>query len=245
MTQDEKITEAQTALLDGDLLRAEKLYREALLNEKNTLCALDGLGVLNCRRGDSAQGIQYFEEALQILHKESEPNPNGEATLLFHLGLLSCFMIQLYMAYEIWAILSLVLVTKMCDIGAYTIGKLLGRHKMTPGLSPGKTIEGAVGGILFACAGSWLWFNGVMPCFNAEHLTPLWGWLLFGITIALAGMVGDLAGSLIKRDSNMKDSGHAVPGFGGFLDIFDSLLIAAPAAYVFWAFGFVCPGNHL
>jgi tetratricopeptide (TPR) repeat protein len=87
MTQDEKITEAQTALLEGDLRRAEYLYQEALHDKKNILCALDGLGVLNCRRGDSARGIQYFEEALQFLRKESESNPNGEATLLFHLGL--------------------------------------------------------------------------------------------------------------------------------------------------------------
>ncbi|MDR0521751.1 MAG: phosphatidate cytidylyltransferase [Planctomycetaceae bacterium] len=171
-------------------------------------------------------------------------NLAGAVFAYAYLGLLSCFMIQLHMAYEIWAILSLVIVTKMCDVGAFTVGKLIGTHRMTPGLSPGKTFEGAVGGILFACAGSWFWFDIVLPYFDREKVTPFIGWVSFGMVVALTGMTGDLAGSLIKRDSRMKDSGHAVPGFGGVLDIFDSLLMAAPAAYVFWVFGFVCSGKH-
>ncbi len=172
-------------------------------------------------------------------------NLAGAVFATAYLGTLSCFTIQLHMAYEIWAILSLVIVTKMCDIGAFTIGKLFGRHKMTPGLSPGKTIEGAIGGIAFACFGAWFWFALILPKFTDAQPTPWLGWLSFGIVIALMGMVGDLGGSLIKRDSHMKDSGHSIPGFGGVLDVFDSLLMAAPAAYFFWAFGFVCPGKHL
>jgi phosphatidate cytidylyltransferase len=167
-------------------------------------------------------------------------NLAGAVFTFAYLGLLSCFMIQLHMAYGIGAILSLVIVTKMCDTGAYTFGKLFGRYRITPTLSPGKTLEGVVGGFLFACAGSWLWFSIVLSYFDKTQ-TPFFGWILFGLAVALAGMVGDLAGSLIKRDSQMKDSGRAVPGFGGVLDIFDSLLMAAPVAYVFWVFGFVCP----
>ena len=172
-------------------------------------------------------------------------NLAGAVFTFAYLGLLSCFMIQLHMAFGIWAILSLVVVTKMCDTGAFAFGKLFGRHRMTPGLSPGKTFEGAIGGLLFASAGSWFWFDVVLPYFAREMLTPFFGWLAFGFAVALTGMVGDLAGSLIKRDSQMKDSGHSVPGFGGVLDIFDSILMAAPVAYVFWVFGFVCPGRHL
>lgn len=178
-------------------------------------------------------------------------NLAGAVFAIAYLGLLSCFMIQLHMAYEIVAILSLVIVTKMCDIGAFTIGKMFGRHKMSPDLSPGKTIEGAVGGLLFACLGAWFWFVVVMPYYNSIKpgdevfpKTPVWGWLLFGIVVGLTGMAGDLAGSLIKRDSHMKDSGHLLPGFGGILDVFDSLLLAAPVAYFFWACGIVCPGYH-
>lgn len=169
-------------------------------------------------------------------------NLAGAVFTFAYIGLLSCFMIQLHMAYGIGAILSLVIVTKMCDTGAYTFGKLFGRYRITPALSPGKTLEGAVGGILFACAGSWFWFDVVLFSYFNKTTTPLPGWVLFGLAVALAGIVGDLAGSLIKRDSHMKDSGHAVPGFGGVLDIFDSLLMAAPVAYVFWVFGLVCPG---
>ena len=166
-------------------------------------------------------------------------NLAGAVFTFAYLGLLSCFMIQLHMAYGIWAILSLVVTTKMCDTGAFTFGKLFGRHRITPGLSPGKTLEGAIGGLLFACAGAWVWFDVVPPLFEKTVATPVFGWMLFGLAVALAGMVGDLAGSLIKRDSLMKDSGHSVPGFGGVLDIFDSILMAAPVAYVFWVFHFV------
>ena len=168
-------------------------------------------------------------------------NLAGAVFTFAYLGLLSCFMIQLYMAYGIGAILSLVVVTKMCDTGAYTFGKLFGRYRITPRLSPGKTLEGTIGGLVFACAGAWCWFDVMLPYFTGTS-TPFFGWVLFGLAVALTGMVGDLAGSLIKRDSNMKDSGQSIPGFGGVLDIFDSILMAAPVAYVFWVFGFVCPG---
>lgn len=169
-------------------------------------------------------------------------NLAGAVFVFAYLGLLSCFMIQLHMAYGIGAILSLVIVTKMCDTGAYTFGKLFGRYRITPRLSPGKTLEGAIGGIIFACAGAWFWFDVVLVSYFNQMKTPFFGWVFFGLAVALTGMVGDLAGSLIKRDSQMKDSGHAVPGFGGVLDIVDSLLMAAPVAYVFWVFRFVCSG---
>ena len=172
-------------------------------------------------------------------------NLAGAVFAFAYLGLLSCFIIQLHMAYGIGAVLSLVIVTKMCDTGAYTFGKLFGKYRITPSLSPGKTLEGVIGGFLFACASSWFWFDVILFYSFKEPDTPVLGWILFGLAVALAGMAGDLAGSLIKRDSQMKDSGHAVPGFGGVLDIFDSLLMAAPVAYVFWVFGFVCPGRNL
>jgi phosphatidate cytidylyltransferase len=167
-------------------------------------------------------------------------NLAGAVFAFAYLGLLSCFMIQLHMAYGIWAILSLVVVTKMCDTGAYAFGNLFGRYRITPSLSPGKTLEGAIGGLFFACVGAFFWFVVILPYFN-KNPSPFLGWMLFGLAVGLAGMVGDLAGSLIKRDSRMKDSGKSVPGFGGVLDIFDSILMAAPIAYVFWVFGFVRP----
>jgi len=178
-------------------------------------------------------------------------NLSGAVFAIAYLGLLSCYMIQLRMAYGLAAILSLVVTAKMCDVGAYTVGHLIGRHKMTPVLSPRKTIEGALGGILFCCAGTYLWFCIVLPIYDSFlgegtpfPKTSITGWIPFGIAVALAGMTGDLAGSLIKRDSQMKDSGNLLPGFGGILDVFDSLLMAAPVVYFFWACGIVCPGYY-
>ncbi|MGL6194266.1 MAG: phosphatidate cytidylyltransferase [Thermoguttaceae bacterium] len=185
------------------------------------------------------------------IHRYSKPggttvNLAGAVFAITYIGLLSCFIVQLRMAFGIAAVLSLVVVTKMCDTGAYTVGHLFGRHKMVPGISPGKTIEGTIGGIVFAVFGSWLWFNHIKPLafstsFIHAEATPstIFGWLSFGIVVAASGALGDLAESLIKRDVKRKDSSRWMPGLGGFLDIFDSLLLAAPIAYAWWAFGWV------
>jgi phosphatidate cytidylyltransferase len=113
---------------------------------------------------------------------------------------------------------------KAGDIGAYAVGSTLGRHKLVPHLSPKKSYEGLVGG-LAAGTGA------------ATALGCLWGgfglpqMLVFGLLVSLAGVLGDLAESLLKRACGVKDSG-AIPGFGGVLDILDSLLGAAPVAYL-------------
>jgi phosphatidate cytidylyltransferase len=139
------------------------------------------------------------------------------------------------------ALLSLPLVVKFADTGAYAVGRTLGRHKLTPVLSPAKTIEGALGGVLTACLVSWLAFSFLFPwLFGAEHgTTSWWGSVLYGLILALAGMLGDLAESLLKRDVGRKDSSRWLPGLGGVLDILDSVLLAAPPAYLCWAAGLV------
>ena len=151
-----------------------------------------------------------------------------------YLGLLLSFIVQLRMAWGIPGLASMVIVVKMSDTGAYTVGRLIGRNKMAPGLSPGKTIEGAAGALVFACIGSWLTFTWLV------ELPTAWpGWLLFGLLVGMMGMAGDLAESLLKRDAMQKDSSDWMPGFGGVLDIFDSMLLAAPVAFACWAFGLV------
>jgi phosphatidate cytidylyltransferase len=134
------------------------------------------------------------------------------------------------------AIISLILVVKCSDTGAYMFGRLLGRHKMTPLLSPGKTIEGGIGGVVTACAVSWLYFRYLAaPLMGAKEPPGDWRWwLVYGLLLALAGMVGDLAESLLKRDMQQKDSSTWLRGLGGILDVIDSLLIAAPVAYLCW-----------
>lgn len=113
------------------------------------------------------------------------------------------------------------------DTSAYYIGSYLGRHKLAPTISPGKTIEGAVGG-LFA--------NLVVGVLFKLFFFPALPWgtiIIFALTIGIVGQVGDLFESQLKRASDIKDSGGLLPGHGGFLDRIDALLFAAPVAYLF------------
>lgn len=138
------------------------------------------------------------------------------------------------------AIASLVLVVKLADIGAYTVGRLLGRHKMSPWLSPGKTLEGAAGALGFAVLGAWFSCDWLMARLGPDGRgSAVAGWIAYGLAIALAGMAGDLAESLLKREAGQKDSSRWMPGFGGVLDLLDSILFAAPVAYLFWTTGIV------
>jgi phosphatidate cytidylyltransferase len=135
------------------------------------------------------------------------------------------------------ALISLVLVTKISDTGAYTFGRMFGRTKMAPVLSPGKTVEGAVGGIATACLASFLFFQFVVPQVIVDANVPWHAPLIYGFVVAVAGMVGDLAESLFKRDMSRKDSSSWLPGLGGILDIIDSILVAGPAAFACWVLG--------
>lgn len=130
---------------------------------------------------------------------------------------------------------SLLVAAKTCDIGAYTFGRLFGKTKMSPVLSPGKTWAGAFGGIATATAASWAWLTFVPPLFNSNwQASPPWAACVYGALVGLTGMVGDLMESLLKRDAGKKDSAALLPGFGGLLDLLDSVLYAGPVAYVLW-----------
>ena len=122
---------------------------------------------------------------------------------------------------------------KGSDIGAYTMGRIAGRNKLWPRLSPNKTIEGAIGGLAFGVLASLI----VSSVARFALRAPCLGWLesiAFGLVVAPAAQLGDLMESMIKRDCAVKDASSAVPGFGGVLDVLDSLLFAAPVAYGFW-----------
>jgi phosphatidate cytidylyltransferase len=159
-----------------------------------------------------------------------------------YVGLLLSFLVQLRFvdggASGGVPLISMLVIVKLGDIGAYTVGRLVGRHKMAPRLSPGKTIEGLAGGLAFACGGSCLLFYTVVPWLVADAAAvSLGGVLVYGAVLGLAGVVGDLAESLLKRASGYKDSSAWMPGFGGVLDLLDSPLFAAPVAYVMWTVG--------
>lgn len=141
------------------------------------------------------------------------------------------------------ALVSLVAVVKLSDIGQYTAGRLFGRHKLAPVISPGKTWEGAIGGLVGALAGAWLtvWLVRELTTTDsfASHTRSIVALVVYAIVVAIVGILGDLAESLIKRDAGVKDSSSWLPGFGGVMDLLDSLLLAAPVAYAFWAIGLV------
>lgn len=129
------------------------------------------------------------------------------------------------------AIAMTIFVPKMCDTGAYFTGRLIGKHPMTPVLSPKKTWEGAVGGFTFACLTAIL-LDRLGP---APVLGLCWACEIgFGLSVGLAGMLGDLAESLVKRDCQKKDASQAVPGFGGILDVVDAVIFAAPVAFLWF-----------
>jgi phosphatidate cytidylyltransferase len=167
-------------------------------------------------------------------------NLGGAVLAIGYIGLLLSFAVRLRLGWGIGALASLVIVAKFGDTGAYFVGRLLGRHKMSPVLSPKKTVEGAVGALVFSLAASWATFQWLVPATAACPADPTcgrpwWGWVTFAMWVGVAGIVGDLAESLIKRDTGAKDSGHWLPGLGGVLDLLDSVLLAAPVAYGCWS----------
>ena len=130
-----------------------------------------------------------------------------------------------------WLLALVVFIPKGADTGAYFAGRAFGRHRMTPFLSPKKTWEGLVGGLAWSAltavgfdylAGG-LFGGGMMEA------------AAFGVVVGAVGVLGDLAESLIKRDAHAKDAAAAIPGFGGLLDVVDSVLFAAPVAYLWFA----------
>jgi phosphatidate cytidylyltransferase len=157
----------------------------------------------------------------------------------FYLGILPSFLLQLRWLpltpeQQTMALALTIFVPKGNDIGAYFTGKfltgrILGRTLFTPLLSPKKTWQGFVGGML-ASVGVAVGFNAIVPVVPFGTA----GLIGFGLTVGLAGVLGDLGESLVKRDGSTKDASKSIPGFGGILDVIDSLLFAAPVAYLWF-----------
>ena len=130
------------------------------------------------------------------------------------------------------------ILTWTSDIGAYFVGRALGRRKLIPAVSPGKTIAGAVGALVLCMIVAWAYQRWVLVPRATLALRPLVpalaasGALLFGALISAVAQIGDLAESLIKRESGVKDSSHLIPGHGGVLDRLDSLFFVLPVAYL-------------
>jgi len=159
--------------------------------------------------------------------------------LLFgYLGVLGSFLVRIRCLEPgpvgAWLVIYVVMTIKSGDIGAYFIGRLAGKHKLAPWLSPAKTVEGAAGAVvaavLVAVGGmaawpAWLPGGGSAPLNFTQAAA-------FGGLMAVAGHLGDLVESAVKRDMRIKDSGRLIPAFGGLMDLMDSLLFAAPIAWL-------------
>ena len=135
-----------------------------------------------------------------------------------------------------------IVVTKFSDMGAYITGSLLGRHKMIPRISPGKTWEGFAGAILFSTAASLVFghlAHGHLVGMTWYHAAVL------GVMLSMGAVVGDLIESSFKREAGMKDSGRLFPGIGGILDLLDSLLFNAPLMYLYLRHVLTHPGSFV
>lgn len=168
------------------------------------------LGILTQAKGRNTEGTMAAGAAT--------------AFAFIYLGLMPGTLLAIRAEHTAWVLAAALLTTKSCDIGAYFTGRAIGKTKLIPWLSPGKTWEGLLGGVALAA--------GVC----AITLTPLanlhWAYaLLVGAILAVVGQGGDLLASMFKRDAAVKDSGSSIPGFGGVLDVIDSPLLAGPVAY--------------
>ena len=157
-----------------------------------------------------------------------------------YIGLLGSFVVRIRQmgwavdqAYDpitgAWHLAVFIATIKVTDICAYFTGKYAGRHKLIVSISPGKTVEGLIGGLsggVITC---------VILCQRTAILSNVWFAAMLGLVLAGMGQLGDLAESIFKRDAQEKDSADSVPGFGGLLDVIDSLLLAAPLAYLIFA----------
>lgn len=158
---------------------------------------------------------------------------------MIYLGFMFGFLLAIRRWESAWVVLAIILITKSCDIGAYFTGRTVGRHKLIPWLSPSKTWEGLVGGVVFSVTVASLlawWGRSIEPLAISGgrmydfSFSPL-GAAIGGAALGLVGQGGDLIASLLKRDAGIKDSSSLLPGFGGVLDVIDSPLLAGPVAY--------------
>jgi phosphatidate cytidylyltransferase len=131
-----------------------------------------------------------------------------------------------------WLLLYAVFAAKFTDIGAYAVGCVFGRHKLIPRISPAKSWEGVVGGIVIGTLVGTALVWGLQDTFAPFGLTPLRA-IPLGMFLSVCAITGDLTESLFKRAANVKDSGGVIPGMGGLLDVLDSLLFTFPALYLF------------
>ncbi len=166
---------------------------------------------------------------LQFFHKDNSQALVGIALTLFGILYISWFLSFIikirFLDHGVIWVAYLVAVTKAADIGAYIVGVPFGRHSLIPHISPKKSVEGTLGGLVASVLASW----AISPYLPVK--LSLFHILILGLLIGALGQIGDLSESLMKRFCKAKDSGNLLPGMGGFLDSVDSILFTAPIFY--------------
>ena len=143
-----------------------------------------------------------------------------------YLGLPCSIMMSMHYLFEPRMVLLVFVLLWANDTFAYLTGRLLGKHKLFERISPGKTIEGSIGGLVFTLA-------GIIVFSHYVDWLSLWQAIGLGLIAVVFGTLGDLCESMLKRQAGVKDSGNLIPGHGGILDRFDSVLFAMPFVFVF------------
>ncbi|MCX7818975.1 MAG: phosphatidate cytidylyltransferase [Kiritimatiellae bacterium] len=183
----------------------------------------------------------FFVIFARQFHQRFNPRPietmSGTLMGLLYIALPMSFFVRLLMAWGDspdgrWLLLYMIAVVKAGDAGAYFIGCAIGRHKMIPRISPAKSWEGFFGGVATSVAVSLAAAAG-WPASVSPVTIPLAHAGVLGVALSVAGVLGDLAESLLKRAAGVKDAGALLPGLGGLLDVVDSLLPAAPILYLY------------
>lgn len=218
-----------------------------------SVCALLGLGATamppSLFEGDAGMAAIGSAGGLAMLiamlyysrHKSAEGVvlATGVALIGFvYLGLMAGFLFLIRRDFGGWELLVILLVIKSYDIGAFFTGSAIGKHKLIPWLSPGKTWEGLIGGMVTSTGvaiaalqlGKAIYPDGTE---SGVLAIPIWQAAVVGAGLGLVGQAGDLIASVFKRDAGVKDYSKLLPGFGGIMDVLDSPLLAAPVA--FWA----------
>jgi phosphatidate cytidylyltransferase len=161
---------------------------------------------------------------------EALPSSAIAVLATLYVGMLGGSLIRLHDDFADGAklVFFLLLVVWLGDAGAYYSGRTFGKHKLSPRISPKKTVEGLIGGVATAIA------TALIIHFTFFKNFPLVHVIIAGMILSLAGVVGDLAESMWKRSAAVKDSGTLIPGHGGFLDRFDSIFYTTPILYAYW-----------
>lgn len=210
------------------------------------------IGILVPTLGTLALGMHYPRVGLSVLGfglllaltiNLRKPSPEGSMSSMavtvlgmVYVGLLAhAVLIREYSGGSrkgIFFILLALAGSMLCDSAAYFVGRAYGTKKLIPHISPGKTVQGSIGGLAGGVLGVYL-FKVIADLLFYETLISWWHATLLGLLLALAGMVGDLVESMLKRDAGVKDSGNVFPGHGGMLDRLDSPLFTLTVTFYF------------